>query len=292
MQKAAACRLKQNYYPGTLITDMDFAENYEILYARELQSNYWSHKSMTLFISISSYLDSSEFYDSSSSIPDGASVTVEVKEGIPYHVIVQSSSGDTCNVVRSDDENGAVVAVPCSLCRHHVERSVANVFATGDCLHDSSATQHFMILQMDWFLEQKRLGIINETFTSHHIHSDNAGQHFKNKYSARFLTLYHIKYNLEFATWSFGCPGHGKGPWDGLGETLKNWLGRQAKEMDQQKEPHRTPQDCACALEAHFGSDEWVCTHRNHKISRIVTHYVGPDAIKRDGAHYAVGQCL
>ena len=288
-QKAAAAYLKQNYYPGTLITDMGFAENHEILYARELQSNYWSHKSMTLFISTSSYLDSHIFYDTSEPIPDGANVTVETSNETPYHAVVKSSSEATCNVVRTGDENCTIIAVPRELCRHRVERSVANVFATGDRLHDSSATQHYMLLQMDWFLEQKRLGIIDETFKSHHIHSDNAGQHFKNTYSARFLTLYRIKYSLGTATWSFGCPGHGKGPWDGLGGTLKNWLGRQAQEFDQQKEPHRTPEDCAKALTCHFGSETWKVSHRNHTISQIVTHYVGPDEIKRDGAHYAVG---
>jgi hypothetical protein len=260
-----------------------------MLYSREFQSNYWSHKSMSLFISISSYIDSDIFFGDHKPIPDGASVTVEDGSSVPYHAVVKSTGTEGfCNVVCTGDENSTVLTVPRAQCRHRVERSIAHVFATGDRLHDSSATQHFMTLQMDWFVKQKHLGTMNETFSKHHIHSDNAGQHFKNKYSARFLTLYQIKYNLDVTTWSFGCPGHGKGAWDGLGGTMKNWLGRQANEMNQQVDPHRTPKDCADALQAHFGSETWQQSHRNNIISSIVIHYVGPDDIKRDGAHYAV----
>ena len=143
---------------------------------------------------------------------------------------------------------------------------------------------------MDWFKEQQASGKLNETFHTHHFHSDNAGQHFKNKYSARFLTLYRIKYGLKFVTWSFGCPGHGKGPWDGLGGTMKNWLARQALEFDQHKEPHRTALDCAEALHAHFGSEAWATAHAKRTISKCVIHYVTEGAIKRDGAHYAVDE--
>ena len=206
MQREASTWLRQNYYPHTLLTDMDFAENYEILYACELQSNYWSHKSTTFFISISSYLDSNIFYHKRDPILDNEFVTVETPNMTPYHATVISTMGSYC-VVGCTDCDGTEVQVPHAQCHHHVEMSVANRFATGYHLHDLCVTQHYMGLQIEWFVEQQKNGIINKTFKMCYFHSNNAGQHFKNKYSARYLSIYVIKYDLDLVTWSFGCSG-------------------------------------------------------------------------------------
>ena len=56
-----------------------------------------------------------------------------------------------------------------------------------------------------------------------HQHSDNASQHLKNTEVFDFLTCLHNQVAL-FAgyVYTFGAPGHGKGPWDGIGGQWKN----------------------------------------------------------------------
>ena len=46
------------------------------------------------------------------------------------------------------------------------------------------------------------------------------------RYTLYYLTKYAEEFKLKRATWCFGAPGHGKGPWDGLAGMLKSWLRR------------------------------------------------------------------
>ena len=50
------------------------------------------------------------------------------------------------------------------------------------------------------------------------LFSDNGPTHFKNKDQMFFLQE-KIKEHLFLVrvSWGFGAPGHGKGPWDGIG---------------------------------------------------------------------------
>ena len=76
-QKREHLQLDRTYRPGTLVGDIDFAENYDIIHGREIQSQHWSHKQLTLFISIVSYLVRADFEAKVGKIPKGEKVTVE-----------------------------------------------------------------------------------------------------------------------------------------------------------------------------------------------------------------------
>lgn len=219
-QKAAHLKCDRNYRPGMLISDIDFAENYDIIHALEIQSAHWSHKQLTLFISISSYLIKASWDDNHSALPIGAQVTVEPHgEGearasyfatvVAVPGTVAGVSGDTYEVETPADDGAPPRRVPVArrLLRHRDERTVAYVFATGDRKHDTHAVQHFLIEMMTWFKSST-----GENFTHHFIRSDNAAQHFKSKYTLRFLTMYARMFKLVHVVWDFGCPGHVRSP--------------------------------------------------------------------------------
>lgn len=71
-QKAADTERSDNMRPGWLELNSDWAENGQILNAREIQSEYWTLKAFSLFISITTHLISSVWLDRESPLPDGA----------------------------------------------------------------------------------------------------------------------------------------------------------------------------------------------------------------------------
>ena len=96
--------------------------------------------------------------------------------------------------------------------------TIAQTGITNGKHHDSYATQHFMDMFIDkWCADHE--------IKSVHIHSDNAGSRFKNSRTLNYLSRLRDRLNRK-VTWSFGCPGHGKGPWDGFGGLMKRVLRR------------------------------------------------------------------
>ena len=322
-QKAAHLACDRNYRPGMLISDIDFAENYDIIHALEIQSAHWSHKQLTLFISINSYLLKSSWDKEDGAIAPDTHVTVEPNgkgeaRGSFFATVVAGTGAQADDIyeVETPSDDGTPsrrVSLPRKLLRHRDEKTVAYVFATGDRKHDTHAVQHFLIEMMTWFKSET-----GESFTHHFIRSDNAAQHFKSKYTLRFLTMYAKMFRLVHVVWDFGCPGHvrlvawcnlrrlklafcscavapcvarcaqGKGPWDGMGGTLKSWLRRTAEAMPCDR-VDRGPEDCAARLKAHFESDEWLAEHRagtRYKINVIKIHWVADRVIKRP-SHYS-----
>ena len=82
-------------------------------------------------------------------------------------------------------------------------KTVASVGVTGDKKHDSYATQFFMFKMLAWWQDNDSF---NEVITSIHIHSDNAGSHFKCNKTLNFLSRLKGLLGVP-VTWSFGCPG-------------------------------------------------------------------------------------
>ena len=106
--------------------------------------------------------------------------------------------------------------------RHRKKHTTATVGVTDEKRHDSHTTQHFLNCQFQQWL----LSLDREQFWAWIGHSDNA-THFK---SGAMMNYWSGKMSeLEFLKmcWiDFGCPGHGKGPWDGLGAVLKQYVTR------------------------------------------------------------------
>ena len=102
-------------------------------------------------------------------------------------------------------------------------------------------------------------------------HSDNA-VHFKSKENLYFWSQQLDKVAFMRAIWvEFGCPGHGKGPWDGIGAMVKTKVSR-----DITNEQCRTPSGritepicVAQHVRATFCTDEWLQEHAYMQISEV-----------------------
>lgn len=79
-QKSAAAQFIRARWPGWLQSDVDFAENGDIISSREVQSEYWVMQHYTLFMQVVSFLITSEWIDRSGSLARGCMVTVEPPE--------------------------------------------------------------------------------------------------------------------------------------------------------------------------------------------------------------------
>ena len=206
--------------PGMLKLDVDWAENYTMLNAREIQSEYWLMHQASMFVCIGKMLLASAWQAESGELEPGAEVTVEAEGAEPYWakvVLAGAVKTADCTVT---DEAGATHTVQRSQLRARVWHTTAQIGVTNDRKHDSYSTQHFMTGMI-----QQWLGGFHEPVVSLHVHSDNAGSHFKNSRTLNYLSkLKEMFRQLSKVTWSFGCPGHGKGPWDGIGGLMKRVL--------------------------------------------------------------------
>ena len=113
--------------------------------------------------------------------------------------------------------------------------SVPLIVVSDSKLHDTYFVRYFLsetlLGETGWLNTQTReLGLADRIRTLH-ICSDGAAAHFKQRGSLHYITGLSVtsKYNM---TWTFGCAGHGKGTWDGLGGILKNKTGHYLKAED------------------------------------------------------------
>jgi hypothetical protein len=136
-----------------------------------------------------------------------------------------------------------------------------------------------MSQQQQWWADN-----FAEPIHSVHIHSDNAGQHFKSNKTLNFLSRLGEKLGVP-VTWSFGCPGHGKGPWDGVGGMFKRVLRRDT--LDTMSIYHcvlKTYADVARALRKRFCHVGWEKAHdieSNFTVNKVVVHEAGIGEIER-----------
>jgi hypothetical protein len=69
---------------------------------------------------------------------------------------------------------------------------------------------------MKWFTEESsKVDTADQNIPNRikeiHICSDGAASHFKQKGTLRFLYFFIKQFGFSRLTWTFGCPGHGKG---------------------------------------------------------------------------------
>ena len=268
-------QFERNCVPGMKKDDVDWAENYTMTDARSIQSEYWSQKQISLFICISKVLLLPAWSATTGSLANGAEVTVDTDPNNRYWGEVVAGSGgckeDDTYTIR--DEHGAQHKVPRKLLRARVWYTVAFAGVTGDRKHDSYATEHFMQQQQQWWRDN-----FNQPISSTHIHSDNAGQHFKSSMTLNFLSRLSDGFQIPF-TWSFGCPGHGKGPWDGIGGMFKRILRRDT--LDSKSKFHcvlKLHSDVSEQLRKRFCNEGWEKAHdidSNFTVNKLVVHEAG-----------------
>ena len=113
--------------------------------------------------------------------------------------------------------------------------------------------------------------------------TDNA-THFKSKEMLQYWSTRIDETAFLKIVWvEFGCPGHGKGPWDGLGAMVKTKVSR-----DLTNGQALTPSgDIDTALEvaqhcgATFCTPEWLLEHAYLEINEIVVRYLDATEIPR-----------
>jgi len=98
-----------------------------------------------------------------------------------------------------------------------------------DPKHDRHQQQHFTNQEIQWveahMAKQHPADIPAGFLRNVFCHSDNASQHFKSTGAMHFFSKCTSRNNDRTrSVYTFGCPGHGKGPWDGLGGTHKHFV--------------------------------------------------------------------
>ena len=96
--------------------------------------------------------------------------------------------------------------------------SEAHVYASSDKHHDTYFVQHVM---QDLQRHYRERGL---TFSHWYINTDGAASHFKQRYT--FFSMFKFRKLAEAVSvmWETCAPGHGKGPWDGIGAVVKRLL--------------------------------------------------------------------
>jgi hypothetical protein len=273
-------QFEHNCVPGMKKDDVDWAENYSMVDARSIQSEYWSTKQTSLFICISKVLLASSWAATTGALDLQSEVTVQIDGTDSFWGTVVTDTGvRQAETYCIEDEHGKRHQVPRKSLRARVWYTVAMVGVTGDRKHDSYATEHFMAQQQQWWLDN-----FHEPIHSIHIHSDNAGQHFKSGKTLNFLSRLSDDLKLP-VTWSFGCPGHGKGPWDGVGGMFKRVLRRDT--LDSESSYHcilKTYADVAQHLRKRFCHLGWEKAHdieSTFTVNKVVVHEAGLGVIAR-----------
>jgi hypothetical protein len=270
-------------WPGMLLSDYDWSENGVIEPKYQIQSEYWSLTHYSLFISITSYLIVDVWLNRRSLLSVGTEVTVE-PEGAPANVLQPAKGSYWAKIHASpstegeqeiysvQDEHGRVIGgITRERLRHRKKHTTAFVGVTDDKRHDAYTTQHMLNKQFEHWL----LHLDEAKLWAWLGHSDNAS-HFKsgpmmNYWSGKMSQLEFLK-----ACWiEFGCPGHGKGPWDGMGAVVKQ---RVARDMTNGRILTASgviecPREVAEHLRARFMTDEWKAEHADKAIHEITVTY-------------------
>ena len=106
--------------------------------------------------------------------------------------------------------------------------------------------------------------------SSWYFQTDRAPSHYKNRFTMQSLFRFKTKSGASTIVWETCAPGHGKGPWDGIGAVVKRLL-RQLERFE--KLYARGARDVFCALVAHAEEHKQI-VGSNVTIADIVYHYV------------------
>lgn len=128
---------------------------------------------------------------------------------------------------------------------------------------------------------RERFGKIPFSAWSHH--SDNA-THFKSGKMFHYWSRRPVDTEFLKTVWvGFGCPGHGKGAWDGVGAVAKQKNSRDIKNGTSctTSGQMKSSIDMAENLENYFCSKKWEDKHKNGKINQVVVFHLDVRKINR-----------
>ena len=232
-KRKASISYDKNVRPLIVKRDIDFSENGSMKNYKQLQSQYWVTIMYTLFVSVVSWLLASEWNREEGLLKKGDEVTVYgEKAGQPINL--DSFWGVVTGVI--DPAQGKYEITDENECKHHVNRpdlrlrkrhTKAFGHVSDDKVHDRLAMQHFTkqeLEELEKYMKQYFPDDIpHGRILRLHQHSNNASQHVKNTGALYFFTCLTTGI-IMFAAYiyTFGAPGHGKGPWDGIGGRWKS----------------------------------------------------------------------
>ena len=241
-QKHAHKEQDRNFLPDALTVDRDFSQNFvytDRIHA--IQSIHWNRSSTTIFVAVVRYL----CYESWNRPP------IESKKGQSVSIVKDTDDGGGRVYVYGEVEidqalNSESICVrhptmmntenyACENVRVREVVSVPHIVISDSKLHDTYFVRYFLteilLGERGWLYTQTRESGLGERIKTLHICSDGAAAHFKQKGSLHYITGLSVTSALNM-TWTFGCPGHGKGTWDGLGGIVKNKTGHYLKAED------------------------------------------------------------
>jgi hypothetical protein len=138
------------------------------------------------------------------------------------------------------------------------------VYVSQDGGHDTYFVQHVMLDLQQHYRER------NMTFNNWFINTDGAASHFKSRFTFQSIFNFKKLAGALHVMWETCAPGHGKGPWDGIGAVVKRMLrGLEIKD----KVYNRGAFDCYNVLAA--SADTWTAKIGSKvMLDKFVYHYV------------------
>ena len=233
-----------------------------------------------MFISIDSWLEAKEWNKTTGTLSVGDEVTGHGelagdklnKES--FWAVVTDVSRAEENIYEVTDAQDKKHTLRRSLLRHRKRRSVATGHITDDKIHDRHAMQKFTNDELDYLESYMKIhypdDIPEGKIVRLHQHSDNAS-HFKSTGALHYFTTLINDRGGPSATayvYNFGAPGHGKGPYDGIGGRFKNKIDQALASAEKTKLEFTTTgyihtiEDVHSALEYYF-------TNSTKKDSRL-----------------------
>ena len=228
--------------PHILIVDIDFSQNFIYTDRKSaIQSDHWRSTSVTIFVAVVRYLCGKAWSEPPIGLVKGqpVSIRIETNDGggdvYVYGEVSEIQTPASPAIKIKLPSSQKIVDIPCESVRVRNIISVPLIVVSDSKKHDTHFVRYFLsnilLGTTGWFNTQKRELGLSERTKRIDIDSDGAASHFKQRGSIHYITYLSALYGLTI-TWTFGCAGHGKGTWDGLGGIVKNKAGHYIKAFD------------------------------------------------------------
>lgn len=243
-QKHAHREQERNFLPSMLLIDIDFSQNFVYTDRQSaIQSDHWKSSSTTIFVAVIRYLCHRSWICPPTKLNKGQAVSVVLSTAdgggdiFQYGEVYEDQKSNAKEIELKIKDNGECkfIRAKCEDIRVRKLITVPLIVVSDTKKHDTYFVRYFLSTHLlgdnGWLRNQDMEPGLAERIKTLHVDSDGASAHFKQRGSLHHITYLTATYGLD-VTWTFGCPGHGKGQWDGLGGTVKNKTGNYLKAYD------------------------------------------------------------
>lgn len=245
-QKDAQREEKRNIVPHILIVDIDFSQNFiytDRKSAIQEERYHWTSTSVTIFVAVVRYLCSKSWSNPPIGLLKGQPVSIRVETDYwggdvyvyVYGEVSENQTATSSSIKVKLPNSHEIVDATCESIRVRNIISVPLIVVSDSKKHDTHFVRYFLssilLGPTGWLKTPERETDLSKRTKRIDIDSDGAASHFKQRGSIRYRTYLSVLYGLTI-TWTFGCAGHGKGTWNGLGGIVKNKTGHYLKAVD------------------------------------------------------------